>query len=234
MNFFRKKESKGKSLEEEYKKVSYSQSGEDMIIKYIFQALNISKPSYLDVGAHHPYYMNNTAVLSMSGSVGVNIEPDPNLFSRFPIYRKNDVNLNVGVGDKEGESDFYIINTPTLNTFSKEIAEGYKNVGDYKIIEVKKIMIETIQNVIQKYCNGVFPDFLSIDAEGVDELILNSIDFESENCPIVICIETLSFSETGRGEKNKSIIQFLESKGYLLYADTNINSIFVLKSKWER
>lgn len=220
-------------LKEQHVKNSYSQCGEDLIIKHIFQALEIEKPSFIDIGAHHPYYMNNTAFFSLAGSRGINIEPDPSLFERFPFHRPNDVNLNIGISDKVGEEDFYIISVPTLNTFSKETALAYEKEGAYKIKEVSKIKIDTIQNIIKKYANGIFPDFLSLDAEGVDEIILHSIDFE-KNCPIVICIETISFSQTGNGEKNQEIIDFLVSKGYLFYADTNINSIFVLKDKWMR
>ena len=221
------------SIENKYKKISFSQCGEDLIIKHIFQALNIENPSYIDIGAHHPFYMNNTALFSLNGSVGINIEPDPSLFQNFPIHRSNDINLNIGVAEKDGEEDFYIISVPTLNTFSKETAEGYAKEGNYHIVEKKIIATKTIQNIIKQYANNVFPDFLSLDAEGVDEIILHSIDFD-ENCPTVICIETISFSQSGNGEKNKEIIEFLESKGYLYYADTNINSIFILKNKWNR
>lgn len=39
---------------------SYSQCGEDRILAFIFRSLGIDKPSYLDIGAHHPYMLNNT------------------------------------------------------------------------------------------------------------------------------------------------------------------------------
>ena len=218
---------------DKYLKTSYSQCGEDLIIKHIFDGLNIQNPSFLDIGAHHPFNMSNTALFSINGSKGINIEPDPYLFKRFPEERKNDINLNVGIAEKDGEEDFYIISTPTLNTFSKETAESYIYEGAFKIVEIKKIKTKSIQSILHDYTNNIFPDLLSLDAEGLDEIILHSIDFET-NCPIIICIETLSFSQNGNGEKNYSLIKYLESKGYLYYADTNINSIFVLKNKWNR
>ena len=219
------------ALYEQHAKKSYSQCGEDLIIKHVFQALDIENPSFIDIGAHHPYYMNNTALFSVLGSKGINIEPDPSLFNRFPKDRPNDVNLNIGISDTESIEDFYIISVPTLNTFSKETALSYESEGAFKIVEVKKIKTKTIQNIIEEYANGVFPDFLSLDAEGVDELILRTIDFEVYR-PIVICVETLSFSDIGKGIKNNKIIELLENKGYLLYADTNINSIFIDKNRW--
>ena len=50
--------------------------------------------------------------------------------------------------------------------------------------------------------------------------------------PKVICIETMSFSKNGKGKKNTLLIEFIKQKGYILYADTNINSIFVKKELW--
>jgi FkbM family methyltransferase len=229
----KKSENPNKNLRPDlFCKISYSQSGEDLIIKNIFDTVGISHPSYLDIGAHHPLYFNNTAIFYNNGSKGINIEPDPELFKHFPIERTRDINLNIGISDTSGEQDFYIINVPTLNTFSKETAEDYSKEGNYFIKEVKKIKTESINEILKQYCNDGFPNLLTIDTEGVDELILNSIDFNSTNIPIVICIETISFSETGNGVKNRKIIEFLESKNYLYFADTNINSIFVHKSYW--
>jgi FkbM family methyltransferase len=220
------------TADERYKKISYAQSGEDIIIKYIFDALGVKNPSYIDIGAHHPFYLNNTFLFYINGSRGVNIEPDPTLFHTINIQRPNDVNLNIGISDKNEIADFYVMASKSLNTFSKVDAEKYELEGE-KIEEVKKLPIEKLEGVIQNYCGGKFPDFISIDVEGLDELIIKNIDYE-RNKPKVICIETISFSNTGMGIKNNQLINFIISKGYLLYADTNINSIFVLKDLWQR
>lgn len=217
----------------QYHHISYSQCGEDLIVKYIFDHIGISQPSYIDVGAHHPYYLSNTALFYQNGSRGINIEPDINLYKEFLNYRKEDINLNIGVGSHEDEIDFYIISSSTLNTFSKEEAENYSNEGAYSIKSVEKVRVRTLPDILKDFSNMSFPQFLSIDAEGVDEIIIKAIDYD-RNFPIVICIETISYSETGKGIKNKEIIDFLETKGYLLYADTYINSIFVLKSLWRK
>ncbi|WP_199251026.1 MULTISPECIES: FkbM family methyltransferase [unclassified Flavobacterium] len=220
-------------VDDKYKKISFSQSGEDLIVKYIFDYIGIQKPSYIDIGAHHPYHISNTALFYQNGSRGVNIEPDPTLFSEFLIHRKGDKNLNIGVSDSNSELDFYIMSAPTLNTFSKEEAEKYTHEGNYTIERVDKINVRTLSNVLNDFSNGVFPQFLSIDAEGVDEIIIKEIDFD-KNFPIVICVETISFSTSGNGVKNKDLIEYIVSKGYMLYADTNINTIFVKESFWKK
>jgi FkbM family methyltransferase len=216
-----------------YSHQSFSQCGEDLIVKHIFSNLGIEKPSYLDVGAHHPYYLSNTALFYQDGSRGINIEPDSTLFKEFLQHRKGDINLNIGVSDMAGVADFYVISPPTLNTFSKAEAEKYSQIDGFKIKSVEKIPIKTVTDILEEHCNGSFPQFLSIDAEGIDELIIKNIDYE-QNFPIVICIETISFSTNGLGVKNDEMVFFLNTKGYLTYADTNINTIFVRKELWER
>lgn len=210
-------------------KISFSQCGEDVIVEFIFNQLGIFRPSYLDIGAHDPFFMSNTALFYAKGCRGINIEPDPYLYPEFPIHRKDDVNLNIGIGDKIDALDFYMMNVSSLNTFSLNQVNLYKNEGEYFVKEVKRVEISTIQ-VILKNNNGVFPDFLSLDAEGIDELVIRSIDYS--NKPKVICVETISFSNTGQGVKNLALIDFIKESGYLLYADTYINSIFVSSNLW--
>ena len=212
--------------------ISYSQCGEDLIIRFIFNCLGIEKPSYIDIGSHNPEYINNTAIFYINGSRGINIEPDPTLFQKFENKRKHDINLNIGIGNEVGKMDFYLMSNPTLNTFSKNEANKCAEMG-YFVTSVEKVKVDTLSNTVQTYWSGQFPDFLSLDVEGLDETILRSINYD-ENFPIVICVETISFSENGNGIKNKSIVEFLEDRGYIVYADTYINTIFVRKDRWIR
>ncbi|MCX2575933.1 FkbM family methyltransferase [Pedobacter sandarakinus] len=215
----------------QFGKISFSQSGEDLIVEFIFNQLGIDRPSYIDIGAHDPFYLSNTALFYKKGSRGINIEPDFDLFNKIAITRVQDINLNIGVGESTDVLDFYIMNVPTLNTFSLEQIDLYKSEGEYFVKEIKKVNIDTIKNVLNKHNQGVFPDFLSLDAEGIDELVIKNLDFSNQ--PKVICVETLSFSSSGNGIKNTSLIDFIKENGYILYADTYINSIFVSEKFWK-
>ncbi len=216
-----------------FAKVSYSQCGEDLIVSHIFRSLSIRDPFYIDIGAHHPFYLSNTAYFYNRGCKGINIEPDPFLFAQFLKKRTRDINLNIGISTFAGDADFYLMSSSTLNTFSYDEAIALQENHNVKINEVKKIPVNTLANVITEYCKNQFPDFLSLDTEGYDLAILKTIDFSS-NAPLVICVETISYSTTGHGIKDEEINLFLEEKGYLVYADTNINTIFVMRSRWER
>ena len=43
--------------------LSFSQSGEDVLIRRLLSRLNIRHPTYLDLGANAPFRLNNTAML---------------------------------------------------------------------------------------------------------------------------------------------------------------------------
>lgn len=209
-----------------FENTSFSQCGEDIIIKFLFDYKKVNKPSYIDVGAYDPFHYSNTALLYLNGSRGINVEPNPENFKNFVEFRTEDINLNVGIADKDGYLDYYFIDAPTLNTFSKESVEEYKKNG-HSVVSTTKIPVITMENALKKSI-GKFPDLLTLDAEGVDEIILESIDY-SKDKPKVICVETLSYSREGKGKKNHKLIEFIQSKNYILFADTYINSIFVDK-----
>lgn len=218
------------------KNISYSQSGEDLIIKFLFDQLGVVKPSYLDIGAHHPTYLNNTFYFYQRGSAGVNIEPDPYLFDAFLTDRSNDTNLNIGVGvdgiSRESTADFFIMSARTLNTFSKEEAERVQNFGSIQIENIVKVPLIDVNYIIEKYFSNNTPDLVSIDVEGLDYEIIKRINF-SKFRPAVICIETITYNEDKKERKQTEIIEYLCENNYIIYADTYINTIFVEGNIWK-
>lgn len=217
-----------------FSKKSYSQCGEDIIIDHLLGAyLKIEKPSYLDIGAYHPFHYSNTAYFYKKGCHGVCVEPDPFLFEEIQKKRNKDICLNAGVASSTADfADFYILSSKTLNTFSKAEAERYESFGQQKIKKIIKIPLITINQIIEKYFPGC-PDFISIDVEGLDLEIIKSFDFQKYR-PAVFCIETLTYAEDTSERKIFEIIHFMEEQNYILYGDTHINSIFVERKRWDK
>jgi FkbM family methyltransferase len=211
-------------------KLSFSQCGEDLLIDYIFDLRGVKMPTYLDIGAHDPFYLNNTAIFYLRGCRGINIEANPGLIGSFRKQRKEDINLNIGISDEAGVLDFYIMADCTLSTFSKEECDSMVAQG-HKLDGVKKIQLMTVVEVLQKYNDGKFPDILTIDVEGLDHKILRSIDFTVQY-PKVICVEAAEYSPIGAGARRVELIDFLVSKGYYEYANTNLNAIMVKNEFW--
>jgi FkbM family methyltransferase len=214
-------------------RISYSQAGEDLIVQGLMESLRIEQPSYLDIGAHHPTHMNNTYLFYLKGSRGVCIEPDPEMFALLKSKRPRDKCLNLGVGPKSEEaSDFYVMSTKSLSTFSKADAERYQSYGKQKIRQVLRIPIVSINELFQRHLDKC-PDFLSIDVEGTELQILRALDF-SKFRPPVFCIETLTYTEDKTEEKLVDLIEYLKMRSYLPYADTYVNTVFVDVERWQK
>ena len=215
-----------------HSQLAYAQSGEDLILAHLFFKWKIAHPSYLDIGANHPSFISNTYYFYLRGSRGVCIEPNPSLYKKIRKARPADTVINAGVGiDETKEADFYVFagSADGLSTFSKKDADywaevGMKGVGKMKYEQVIKMPLITINQVINKHFDKA-PDFISLDVEGLDLDILRSLDY-TKYAPKVICVETLLYGEDQQESKNKELIGFLESKGYYVYADTHVNTIF--------
>ena len=209
--------------------ISFAQAGEDRVLSFLFRSMGISQISYLEIGTNNPIDINNTYLFYLAGSSGVCVEPNPTLIPKIQKYRPRDYCLNIGIAAEEGELDFYIFDESDsekgLSTFSKKEAEHVHNTTSIKIKEVKKIPVTTVKNIIDKYFQGKAPSLISIDVEGLDLEILQSIDFSVVR-PIAVCVETVNFTQNHKKIKNTDIIKFMESQNYFVYADTGINSIF--------
>ena len=126
--------------------VTYSQFGDDLVIINIFNNLGIEKFTYLDIGAHHPYNISNTALLYKYGYHGINVEANPNLIEAFFRERPLDKNVNVGIGTKSGEMPFYMIDGFSgRNSFDKKVVEKFcQEYPEFSVKEIKKIKVLTL------------------------------------------------------------------------------------------
>lgn len=210
--------------------VTYSQFGDDLVIINIFNNLGIEKFTYLDIGAHHPYNISNTALLYKYGYHGINVEANPNLIEAFFRERPLDKNVNVGIGTKSGEMPFYMIDGFSgRNSFDKKVVEKFcQEYPEFSVKEIKKIKVLTLYELINKYANGKFPDFLSIDIEGLDAEVLRQII--PDNAPMVIDVEVLSMA----GQNDENMIDLLKQKGFFPYFKCSSNLIFVRKDIYEK
>jgi FkbM family methyltransferase len=208
---------------------SFSQAGEDAILRFLFADKKIGRISYLEIGTNVPDYGNNTYLFYCNGSRGVCVEADKRLIPDIRKVRPEDRILNVGVAARhEKEADFYLFDCKGINTFNKEEAQKRASSGNYKITGVVKVPLVDINSLISDNFDR-YPDLLSIDIEGLDLPVLMSLAFDQYPIP-VICAETCMYSENHIRIKNTAVAEFMLSQGYEAYADTYINTIFVNKS----
>jgi len=70
---------------------SYSQEGEDMILRRLFEKQLTG--FYVDVGAHHPKRFSNTYFFYKQGWHGINIDAMPGSMKLFEKIRPRDILL---------------------------------------------------------------------------------------------------------------------------------------------
>jgi hypothetical protein len=205
--------------------VSFSQAGEDQIVRYICELCGFGEMTYLDVGANEPIKLNNTYFFYLKGFRGVLVEPNVSLCEMLREIRPEDKTLVAGIGVTEvAEADYYIMTFPALNTFSKAEADHQTEVtkGRFSIKEVIKMPLLNINRVMNEHFKGA-PTFLSVDTEGLDLAILKSIDYARFR-PKIICAETLVSSTT---KTIPEIADFMSSQGYVARGSTFVNTVFV-------
>lgn len=207
---------------------TYSQNGEDLVLLNLFQLLGVAHPNYLDIGAHHPTRISNTALLYSLGCRGVNVEINNHLMNDFQVMRPADVNVNCAVAHEAGTVDYIMFdNFSGRNTCSQAVAEAYiRKYGAQVAQVVNGVRAMTINQIVDTYCNGVFPAFLNIDVEGLDYDILLSADF-SKNRPVIICAESQTDVQVDR------MSEMLEGKGYLTFMRMGDNIITIHADAFE-
>jgi FkbM family methyltransferase len=200
--------------------------GEDLILAALLrETLKIAQPTYLDIGAADPVAVNNTYLFYTQGCHGVLVEPNPTYVERLRAVRPRDVVIAAGVGTGEAsEADYYVIKgKPMLNTFSPEMAESRKRESGDVVERVMKMPLVPVMTVIADHFDGGTPDLLSIDAEGMDLAIVQSLDLTKYR-PAVICSETKGAAYS---HETTPLAQYLAPKDYLVTAGTIYNTILV-------
>ena len=207
-----------------YKKTSYSQDGEDMVIQTYYETKKHYKGFYVDIGAHHPYRFSNTAYFYKKGWRGINVEPTPTLLSAFKRHRKRDINLNLGVSLHPMVLPFYVFNDDALNTFDENLAQArHANEDRYKILSKIEIQTSTLKDILENHLpENQHIDFLTIDVEGLDFDVLKSNDW-SKFLPGFIMVECDAILDNIQQDE---VCQFLLNKNYHIIGRTQRTSLF--------
>ena len=204
---------------------SYSQEGEDMVLKRIFEN---KIGFYIDVGAHHPKRFSNTYLFYKKGWKGINIDALPGSMKLFNKIRPRDINLEIGVAEAEDVLNYYVFNEPALNTFSEELSNGIidKCKNQYFIKEVIKVKVKRLDKILDSYLHNNEIDFLNIDVEGLDYDVLKSNNWNKYR-PKCVLVEILDSSL--HNLNNHPIVNFMKQKDYCIYAK-QMNTVFFMNN----
>jgi FkbM family methyltransferase len=209
-------------------RVFFSQEGEDALIWRIIGASTDISRTYVDVGCNHPYRMSNTAFFYRKGWSGVAIDPNPDFGRVFTELRPRDSFVNCGVSTTNGELTYFEFEESLYNTFNKEKADevGLKHS---RLIGSRLVPVRRLEDILGGlWPNGKNVTFLTVDCEGMDLLVLQSMNFEKYVVDFV-CIEILSATLSELNDH--PISTFLIGQGYECISKLSNSCIFVLKAR---
>lgn len=205
--------------------VTYAQHGEDIVLLEVFRVLAVPQPRYLDIGAHHPIYISNTALLYERGACGVNVEANPNLIGAFRDLRPRDVTLNVAVGATPGMIDLYFIDDFSgRNTCDLAVARNFvAKHPQFGIQKKVQVPVTSVKDIYDRHFSPQNIDLLSIDIEGLDFEVLTST-FADHIFPKVVVVEIDCGTDS---QQAPSIRNLLEESGYFIYLRLGANYVAI-------
>jgi FkbM family methyltransferase len=205
-------------------KKSYSQDGEDVVVDAFYEGKKGYKGFFVDVGAHHPVRFSNTWMFYRRGWKGINIDPTPGCMKAFNILRSRDTNLEIGVGGEKSTLKFYCFNDAALNTFDEGLANQRNTGKPYKIIKTIDIPILPLRSIFEQHLSkNQAIDFMSVDVEGLDLVVLQSNDWNLYR-PKFLMVEDTGFNP--EAPLNSEIFNYLKSQNYKIVASVKRTIVY--------
>ncbi len=225
-------------------KRSYSQFGEDAVVRAYFQTKEwqeneqefapfqspkLRKGYFVDVGAYAPKQHSNTYAFYKLGWNGINIDATPGSMKSFDLSRKRDTNIEAVISDREEEVTLYCWGVPHLtNTVSRQMADLWTEESGTapQELTVKTVRLDTI---LSEHLPPNQPiSFLSIDAEGHDLEVLRSNDWTRYR-PELVVVEQLIEKVHDLLESEST--SFMNEVGYEPYAWVAPSVIYKAREK---
>lgn len=168
------------------------------------------------MGCYHPIRGSLTYGLYKKGWSGTNIDLSKETIDLFNICRPNDLNLNIGISDKNSNSKYFQV--------------GHINQANSlkKIRGAKKIKIKTINlnYLIKKYRIKKI-DYLNIDGEAFDYKIISGLSFKKIR-PILVTIEDDNNNDYDiKNLLSNKINNLFYYNNYFLYSRTYCTSFYI-------
>jgi FkbM family methyltransferase len=198
---------------------SFSANFEDVILHRIFGLK--AHGFYVDVGAAHPLFENDTKLFYDRGWNGINIEPNTVFFDQLKAERPRDHNVCAAISKSAESISFHEVVGTGLSTCDPSQAQ----VAHSKGYQVRRYDVPTAR--LSTILNEVAPthiDFLKIDVEGLEQEVLATNDWKQYRPSVILLEATFPESPVRR---QTEIRQFLEGHGYHWRYFDGLNDFYV-------
>lgn len=190
---------------------SYSEFGEDLVVYEYFKYKKIINGKYLDIGCFHPNWISNTALFHKLGWSGYAVDLDSVKLNYFKIFRGNKVRtITAAISNNRSKFvNYYSFNKhhpySPVNTLSKYHANQIKKKWkiNFKLEKIKNYHVNDLFTLVGKI------NFLTIDIEGIDGLIIKKADFSLVDPDVILFEDPFNYFAT---DKVKSFFNNINKK----------------------
>ena len=204
--------------------IFYSQLGEDLFIFRNFINQKRDDRIFVELGACDGVIYSNTKFFEDNLNFkGILIEPLPNIFNNLQANRRNSKCYNLAISNKHHTVNFIVNNSqPACSGITELMADTFmksihKNSNEIKVNACPLRCI--LDSVDTKYI-----DILSIDVEGGENLVLDTMNWDIE--VYIICIELDGLNS----EKDEYCRSILKNKGFEFELRIHINEFWINKN----
>lgn len=200
-------------------KIFFSQQGEDLLINRNFINLPTNDGIFLELGACDGLLYSNTAFFEKYlGFTGVLIEPVKEYYDKLIKNRPNNSCYNNAISSNESDVDIFV--NGAVSGIKDHMEKSFIDRLHTKSI-TRKVKTKTLSNIFQE--KGIkYIDFFSLDVEGGELDVLNTIDWSNISI-YLICIELDGHNQ----EKDRKCRQMLIENGFRFKVKMCINEFWL-------
>lgn len=179
--------------------VSYAQNGEDVVLRRAFR--HIVDGRYVDVGANHPTEDSISRSFYDQGWRGITVEPLPQLATQHRLERPRDVMVEAVIAETDGgKVVLHSYDDSGLSTTMDGIRDQHAVSG--RVATDLEVDSRRLDSVLEEAgWQGEDIHFMTIDTEGAESAVLNSIDLHTWR-PWVLVIEATLPNSTERSHES--------------------------------
>ncbi len=205
---------------------SNCQFNEDLFaLNFVKNTMQRKLGTFIDIGANDGVTGSNSKLLEDLGWKGLLVEPNPMLQDELKRNRPNGNIKQVAISNDqevtfncvEGEGNLHGLSR--IDSSEEFISHVQKHGG--KVVQ-HKVQCKTLTQLINESGLDEGIDFLSIDVEGHELTVLETLDFKSHR-PKLVCLE-----DNSKGECLKCH-DFMKQNGYVYIARTGVNDWYCLE-----
>ncbi len=205
-----------------YKKIIYSQNGEDCFIENYFKGKK--NGTYIDVGSFHPKQFSNTFKLYDSYHwSGISIDARPGSSVLFNKIRPRDLAIETPISNIPTSLEYFSWGDHSENTMDPAQANALeKTLGPP--LKVITMQTRTLKSILDSHLEkNKIIDLMSVDVEGLDLEVLKSNDWKSYR-PKLLVVEI--FTDKLSLLRTHPVFKFLEENNYEMVGWLNPSVIF--------